>query len=177
MRFCAFVFVFLAVAPGVAAYQASTPNRTNFATGQQPATPKNDNYRAFSNYNNRSWGQGVQTQAVQTEVAGRSAVDFDKNTPQKLISKTQSATPAASATPAKPAATSKPAASTQPPAQATAAANVDPAAMMQQMQGMMNAMSSMTGGNAANGQAAAGMPDISALMGNTAAPTAAPAKK
>lgn len=187
MKFYAFIFVFLSVALGAYAYQTGVPNRANFASGQQPASQKNDNYRAFSNYNNRGWGQGVQTQPVRTEVAGTSAVDFDKNTPQKLVSKTQATTPAASAASAatkSAVATAKPAAApataqqpTQEAAAAAAANNVDPAAMMQQMQGMVSAMSSMTGAGGANGQAAAtNMPDISALMGGSI-PAAAPAKK
>lgn len=162
------------------AYQAGAANRTNFGSAQQ-AQPQQQ-FRAFSNYNNRNWGQGVQTQTVQTEVAGTSAVDFDKKTPQQLVAKTQAAT----AKPAKaPQPATTPAATPQPAANVPA--NVDPAAMMQQVQGMMSAMGNMAGSNAQPGaqpntQAAAampaGMPDISALMGG-AMPTApaAPAKK
>ncbi|MBQ8032542.1 MAG: hypothetical protein IJ266_01085, partial [Elusimicrobiaceae bacterium] len=49
------------------AYQAGAANRTNFGSAQQ-AQPQQQ-FRSFSNYNNRNWGQGVQTQTVQTEVA------------------------------------------------------------------------------------------------------------
>ena len=159
------------------AYQAGAANRTNF--GSAPKEQPQQNFRAFSNYNNRNWGQGVQTQTVQTEVAGTSAVDFDKNTPKELVSKTQ----AAAAKPAKAPQATAPTATAPQPA-ANVPANVDPAAMMQQVQGMMSAMGNMTGGNAqSNAQAAAampaGMPDISALMGGAmpAAPAKAPAKK
>lgn len=154
------------------AYQAGAANRTNFGSAQK-AQPQQQ-FRSFSNYNNRNWGQGVQTQTVQTEVAGTSAVDFDKNTPKELVSKTQ----AAAAKPAAPQATAPTATAPQPAANVPA--NVDPAAMMQQVQGMMSAMGNMTGGNAQpNAKAAAAMPDISALMGGAmpAAPAKAPAKK
>lgn len=142
-------------------------NRANFngatqgqSVGQEP--------RAFSNYQNRGWGQGVQTQAVQTSVAGSSVADFEK----KPLGKTQVTTQATAP---------KPVAST--PQQATGVAvqsstataaqvpgAADAAAMMQQVQGMMNSM----GGNLPTGN---GMPDLSALMGGAAAPASAPAKK
>lgn len=181
MKNFAFLFAFFIVFPAYA-YQAGQTNRTNFGATQPQATPSN-NYRAFSNYNNRSWSQGVQTQTVQTEVAGTSVVDFDKNTPQKLVTKTQAAPqpPAAKTGQPQPNATSA-----ANPAQAPA--NMDPAAMMQQVQGMMNAMGNMTGstqpapsGQQVATQMPAGMPDISALMGGAmpAAPAvpAAPVKK
>ena len=161
------------------AYQAGAANRTHFGSAQQ-AQPQQQ-FRSFSNYNNRNWGQGVQTQTVQTEVAGTSAVDFDKNTPKQLVAKTQAATAKPSKAP-QPA--TAPAATPQPAANAPA--NVDPAAMMQQVQGMMSAMGNMAGSNTQPGaqpntQAAAAMPDISALMGGAmpAMPTApaTPAKK
>ena len=181
MKYISFLGLLL-VAVCAEAYQVGPQNRANFDTAkpteQAHAQPSNQ-HRAFSNYNNRNWSKGVQTQAVQTEVAGTSAVDFDKNTPQKLVGKVQSAQPAAK--PAKPQSAQAPSAGQQPAATPQAAAgmpaNVDPAAMMQQVQGMVNAMGS-------NGQAPAGMPDISALMGG-AMPTvpaagqtpATPAKK
>ncbi|MBR2081410.1 MAG: hypothetical protein IJ876_00095 [Elusimicrobiaceae bacterium] len=176
-----YLSVLFVVAMPVAAYQVGTANRTNFGSGQVPGQAAQQNYRSFSNYNNRSWGQGVQTQTVQTEVAGTSAVDFDKNTPKQLVSKTQAATPKAANTAQPTAAPAPVQASTAP---AAMPANVDPAAMMQQVQGMMSAMGNMTGGAAQQGQSGqavampAGMPDISALMGG-AMPTApaAPAKK
>ncbi len=161
MKYISFLGLLL-VAVCAAAYQAGPANRANFdaakPTEQAGVQPSNQ-HRAFSNYNNRNWSKGVQTQAVQTEVAGTSAVDFDKNTPQKLVGKVQSAQPAAKPAKQQPAQT--PTAGQAPTATPQAAgvpANVDPAAMMQQVQGMVNAMGS-------NGQAPAGMPDISALMG------------
>lgn len=167
MKYISFLGLLLA-AVCAAAYQAGPQNRANFdaakPTEQAHAQPSNQ-HRAFSNYNNRNWSKGVQTQAVQTEVAGTSAVDFDKNTPQKLVGKVQSAAQPA-AKPTKPQPAQAPSAGQAPatPQAAGVPANVDPAAMMQQVQGMVNAMGS-------NGQAAAGMPDISALMGG-AMPTA-----
>lgn len=141
-------------------------NRANFngatqgqSVGQEP--------RAFSNYQNRGWGQGVQTQAVQTNVAGSSVADFEK----KPLGKTQAAAqvapkPAASAPQQTSGVAVQP--STATAAQVPGAA--DAAAMMQQVQGMMNSM----GGNLPTGN---GMPDLSALMGGAAAPASAPAKK
>ena len=175
------VFSFLGVALTAAAYQAGPQNRTNFG-GAQATQAGQGQYRSFSNYNNRSWGQGVQTQTVQTQVAGSSAVDFEKDTPQKPVGKAQA--PAPKAAPAvKPVVPAQPTA----PAAAQMPANADPAAMLQQVQGMMNAMSGMTGGAQAGqpgaqgqaGQMPAGMPDISALMGGAmpAVPAATPAKK
>ena len=181
MKNLLFVFAVLVVALPVAAYQAGQQNRTNFGAGQQAAAGQQQQFRSFSNYNNRSWGQGVQTQGVQTQVAGSSVTDFGKNAAQKTVGKKQAVAP-------KPAAGQKPA--TQPAAgQAT---NADPAAMMQQVQGMMSAMGNMAGTAqpGAAGQAGqmpampAGMPDMSALMGGampavnpTANPAGAPAKK
>ena len=172
-----FLLAFLIVLPA-GAYQAGQSNRTNFGAGQQqPAQPQ---YRSFSNYNNRSWGQRVQTQTVQTEVAGTSAVDFDKNTPKQLVSKTQAAAPKqVRQTQQQPA----PAPVQASSAAAAMPADVNPAAMMQQVQGMMNSMSNMPGAKPGQqaGQAPAmpaGMPDISALMGGAVPATpAAPAKK
>ncbi len=169
MKNFTFLLVFLIAVPACA-YQAGQQNRTNFGAGQQQ--PAQQQYRSFSNYNNRNWGQGVQTQGVQTEVAGKSAKEL------KPVGK-QAAVVAPQAKPAKPSAPAAAQASTAP---AAMPANVDPAAMMQQVQGMVNAMGNMTGG--AQGQQAgaaampAGMPDLSALMGGAmpVAP-ATPAKK
>ena len=170
---------FLGAALTAAAYQAGPQNRTNFgASQQQPALAGQQNYRSFSNYN-RNWGQGVQTQRVQTEVAGKSATDFENK--KKTVGKTQAVAPKA----AKPAPQAVP---TQPSsAPAGMPANMDPSAMMQQVQSMMNAMGNMGGTQpgqpGASGQVPAGqnaeVPDISALMGGAmpTAPAAAPAKK
>ncbi len=175
MKMLLCVLTFLVALP-CAAYQAGPQNRTNFG-GAQATQAGQGQFRSFSNYNNRSWGQGVQTQ-----VAGSSAVDFEKDTPKKPVGKAQA--PAPKAAPA-----AKPVVPAQPtaPAAAQMPANVDPAAMLQQVQGMMNAMSGMTGGAQAGqpgaqgqaGQMPAGMPDISALMGGAmpAVPAATPAKK
>ena len=170
-----FLLTFLIAALPLCAYQTGPQNRTHFGAGQpQTAQPQ---YRSFSNYNNRSWGQGVQTQTVQTEVAGSSAKELKPTVGKQTA-------PGPAAKPAKPAAVPAPAqASTTP---AAMPANVDPAAMMQQVQGMMNAMGNMTGAQpgqqAVSGQNAAAMPatmpDISALMGgNIPTVPATPAKK
>lgn len=175
------VLTFLGAALTAAAYQAGPQNRTNFGANQATQAGQ-QNYRSFSNYN-RNWSQGVQTQRVQTETAGKSAVDFEKKA-QQSVGKTQAVAPKA----AKPAPQAVP---TQP-SSATAAmpANADPAAMMQQVQGMMNAMGGAQAVPGAPGQAQAGqnaaampagMPDLSALMGGAMptplAPAATPAKK
>ena len=174
------VFSFLGIALTADAYQAGSQNRTNFGSNQSAQTGQ-QNYRSFSSYKQRNWSQGVQTQRVQTETAGKSAVDFEKKA-QKPVGKTQAVAPKE----AKPAAQAVP---TQPSSAAVAMpANADPAAMMQQVQSMMNAMGNMGGaqpGQAQAGQNAAampaGMPDISALMGGSLpkplAPAATPAKK
>lgn len=178
MKYTWLLLIFVAVS--VHAYQAGQVNRTNFTGNQQPQNAQSNNFRAFSNYNKRNWSRGVQTQTVQTEVAGTSSVDFDKNTPQKLVAKTQAASSSANPKPAKPQAP----AAAQPQQKPNTPANMDPAAMMQQVQGMMNAMG---GSGAKPGQSSAGqnnasspaaMPDISALMGGAmpVAP-ATPAKK
>ncbi len=176
MKNFTFLLVFLMAVPA-SAYQAGQANRTNFGAGQQQ--PAQQQYRSFSNYNNRNWGQGVQTQGVQTEIAGKSVKEL-----KPTVGKQQAvAVPAAK--PAKPAAVPTPTqASTVP---AGMPANVDPAAMMQQVQGMMNAMGNMSGGAAQQGKAGqnvatpTAMPDISALMGGAMpavpANTATPAKK
>lgn len=172
MKNSIFLLTFLIAVPACA-YQAGQQNRTNFGSSQQEQP--NQQYRSFSNYNNRNWGQGVQTQGVQTEVAGKSAKEL-----KPTVGKQQAA-PATVAKPVKPA--------TPTPAQASSApvampANMDPAAMMQQVQGMMNAMGNMSGGAVQPGKAgqnatAPVMPDMSALMGGAmpTAPATAPAKK
>lgn len=178
--------IFLGGVLSAAAYQAGPQNRTNFGSNQS-AQAGQQNYRSFSTYKQRNWSQGVQTQRVQTETAGKSAVDFEKKA-QKPVGKTQAVAPKEV----------KPASQTVPtqPSSTTAAmpANADPAAMMQQVQNMMSAMGNMGGaqpgqpgaaGQAQAGQNAAampaGMPDISALMGGALptpmAPAANPAKK
>ncbi len=166
------------------AYQTGPANRANFGDStQQPAqsVPQNG-YRSFSNYNNRNWGQGVQTQTVETSLAGSSAKEFEAPAKKAPAGK-QAAQPAQAAKPmAKPA-------QAQPSTPAASAPTGDPVAILQQVQGMMQNMQSMTGGTPATGQPAAGqassastgtpagMPDISALMGGMmpAAPSAAPA--
>lgn len=182
MKNLLFLLTFLIAFPACA-YQAGQQNRTNFGTAQEQ--PVQQQYRSFSNYNNRSWGQGVQTQTVQTQTAGSSAVDFEKNTPQKTVGKSQAA--AAKQVRQTQQAAPVPAAAQASTAAAAMPANMDPAAMMQQVQGMMNAMGNMAGGAQPGQQAGqnaaaampAGMPDISALMGGAmpAASAATPAKK
>ena len=174
MRNFIFLFVFLITVPACA-YQAGQQNRTNFGAGQPQVASQQ--YRSFSNYNNRSWGQGVQTQTVQTEVAGSSAKEL-----KPTVGKQQ-----AVVTPVKPAKPATPVPTQPSTAAAGMPTNMDPAAMMQQVQGMMSAMGNMAGATQQNqqptGQAGtmpAGMPDISALMGGampTVPATTVPAKK
>ena len=172
------MLVFLILVLPVSAYQAGQSNRTNFNVGPsaQPQAAQGQ-YRSFSNYNNnRGWGQGVQTQTVQTQVAGKEAKEL-----QPVVGKQ-----IAGGTTAK---SAKPATAPAAPTSATGSApttNMDPAALMQQVQGMMNSMGgNMAGGAAPQGKAGqnvampAGMPDLSALMGGAmpAVPAATPAKK
>ncbi len=178
------VFTLLGAALSAAAYQAGPQNRSNFGSNQA-AQAGQQNYRSFSTYKQRNWSQGVQTQRVQTETAGKSATDFEKKA-QKPVGKTQAVAPKA-VKPAPQAVATKPSSTT-----ANMPANADPAAMMQQVQNMMSAMGNMSGaqpsqpgvsGQAQVGQNAAAMPagtpDLSALMGGAmpAAPAATPAKK
>lgn len=167
------------------AYQVGPANRANFgASAQQPAEQQQAGYRSFSNYNNR-FGQGVQTSTVQTSVAGSSVKDFSEGKQEKPVGK-QAATSAATSKnlggkPAPNANVQQAPASSAP----QMPANADPAAMLQQMQGMMQNMNALTGGAPAQGAQNAtaapaampnipGMPDMSALMGG-AAPAATPA--
>ena len=182
-------YTFLAVlliAFEAGAYQAGTANRTNFGPGQAQSGQQ---YRSFSNYNNRSWGQGVQTRGVQTQVAGTEVADFEAPAKPK-------ATPAANAVKKqvgeepkahKPtaAAANQAQAATAPAAQQNAMPP-EAAAMMQQVQGLMNSMGGamaqpqgQTPAQAGQSAQAAAMPDISALMGGMmpAQPQATPAKK
>ncbi len=147
------------------AYQAGQQNRTNFNNTQR----QQGGYRSFSNYNNRTWGQGVQTQGVQTQTV-QTELATQKQSP--AVGKKQVA-----ATPDKPAAqpvaptqaSSGAASQTVVPAQAAGQPPAEAAAMMQQVQGMMNMVNSMTGQTGMP----AGMPDMSALMGgNTQTPSA-----
>ncbi len=158
------------------AYQTGPANRTNFGPGQQQGQQQ---YRSFSNYNNRSWGQGVQTRGVQTHVAGTEVTDFESPAKPKkapTVGKTAVAAPAAQKNTTPAAAAPAP---TQP-STAPAAMPAEAAAMMQQVQGMMNMMGGQ--GQGKPGQPAAvptGMPDMSALMGGMmpGAQPQAPAKK
>lgn len=185
-----FLTILCAVTSSLFAYQTGPANRANFgaASQQQPA----QGYRAFTNSNNQ-WRQGVQTKPVQTSVAGSSATEFAPADKQVAVSKKAvAAQPAAKPT----ASTSVGSSSTalQPVANTAPAmpANMDPTAMLQQVQGMVQGMSNMAG--TATGQPAAtggqqnaastmpaGMPDLSALMGGGMmpgfAPATAPAKK
>lgn len=187
MKKISLLSVLFFMALGAAAYEVGPANRANFGAAQQSSQQAQQNgYRSFSNYNNRTWGQGVQTQTVQTSVAGSTVKEFEAPTKSAPVGK-KSAQPAQAAKPtAKPAAAQSAASTTT----ATAPAS-DPAAMLQQVQGMMQNMQSLTGGTSqgaqqpsATGQMGtpstgmpAGMPDISALMGGMmpAAPAATPA--
>ena len=149
----------------LAAYQTGPSSRANFGSAQQSTNSAN------------RWNQGVQTKPVQTSLAGSSATEFKAPVVGKRAAQTPKPT--------------KPVAKPTRPSSTTVAmpANADPAAMMQQVQGMMQNMQAITGGApgaqppATAGQQGAanipGMPDMSALMGGTlpAAPAAVPAKK
>lgn len=150
----------------LAAYQTGPSGRANFGPAQQSTNAAN------------RWSQGVQTKPVQTSLAGSSATEFKA----PVVGKRAVQAP-------KPA--NKPATKPTQPSSTTVAmpANADPAAMMQQVQGMMQNMQAITGGTPGaqppvTGQQGAttnipGMPDMSALMGGAlpAAPAVAPAKK
>ena len=182
MKFASFLLAFLVAAVPLAAYQTGPANRTNFRGGEQaqPAT-----YRSFSNYNNRTWGQGVQTSGVQTQgvsttVVG-SAQEFESTKPKPQTGKQSTAAPAPAVKPTASANTQTSAAQQPAAPNAAPAAGQVPAeasAMLQQVQGMMSAIQG-AGQAGQAGAAPAGMPDMSALMGamgGGAAP-AAPAKK
>jgi len=179
-----FLIVAIGVAMPVAAYETGPVNRANFGSAQQPVVQQNG-YRSFSNYNSRGWNQGVQTKPVQTSLAGSSVTEFDSASANRPAVGKQAA---ASPKQAKPATTV--AATPTQPSSTTAAmpANMDPSAMMQQVQGMMQNMQAATGamsgaapstgGQAGGMPAIPGMPDMSALMGGAmATPPATPAKK
>ncbi len=189
MKLFLFITAVLLLAFPAGAYQAGQANRTNFGSG--PQLPAQQQFRSFSNYNNRSWGQGVQTRGVQTQTAGREVAEFEAPAASKPAAQPaakKAASPANEPKPATPAVTTQPSTA---PAAAAQAGQMPPeaAAMMQQVQGLMNMMN---GGGAPAGQAnpaqagqaapamPAGMPDMSALMGGmlpSAQPAAAPAKK
>ena len=183
---------FLLLSVSALAYQAGASNRTNFGPGpQQPAAQQQ--YRSFSNYNTRTWGQGVQTRGVQTNVAGTETTDFEAEDKPKASKARPANKKQAVAPEEKPAAAAAPTAqapdSTQP-STASAQAPAMPAeaaAMMQQVQGLMGAMGGAMAqpqgqtpaANKGGNQAPAGMPDISALMGGMMPqqPQPAPVKK
>lgn len=187
MKPVVFLVAFLMTAFPLAAYQVGKVNRTNFGQGpQQPATQQQ--YRAFSNYNNRSWGQGVQTQ-----VAGSSVTEFEAPAksakPAQAVSKKQvaqapEAKPGAAVSPAQVPAPASPTQPSSAPAAQTAMP-ADAAAMIQQVQGLVGAMAPQAGqvpaagGKPGNQAGAAAMPDISALMGGMmpTQPQPAPVKK
>ena len=163
-----FLVVLFVTIPAVA-YKAGPSGRANFgaASQQQPA----QGYRAFTNSNNQ-WRQGVQTKPVQTSMAGSAATEFAPADKKSVGKQTVATQPVA-----KPTATAAPAASQQPAEAPAMPANMDPTAMLQQVQGMMQGMNMMNGA-ATNGQPVAssgqqnsapampaGMPDLSALMG------------
>ena len=159
----------LGVALPAAAYQTGPANRANFDSAQQSTATQQTGYRSFSNYNNR-YGQGVQTSTVQTSVAGSSAKEFETPAKKTIVGKQAAQIPQA----AKPAAPTKPSTGT-----VATAADADATAVLQQVQGMMKDMQSLTG--AAGNQPAAGganlpaMPDMSSLMNGMMNPGATPA--
>ena len=185
-----FLIVLFGAVP-LSAYQAGPANRANFgaSVNQQPANQSNGGYRSFTNANNR-WRQGVQTQPVQTSVAGSVATEFEPVEKKDSVAKKTAASESTTNKSGVPTAAAQPSNSV-----ATPAASADPTAMLQQVQGMMQGMQGMMNGMegaatngqqpaAATGQNAAsamptGMPDISALMGGMmpTAPAITPAKK
>ena len=170
-------------------YQAGPKSQTNFGKSSQGsnAAAPNSQTRSFSTYGTgRAWERRVQTQAVQTQVAGQPAKaekDLDEPAPkgpfvdkadgqlsglkEKIAGGGKSDT-ATSASGKSAAATVQTAAAKEPSQEVAAAA--DPAAgaampagmdavmqQMGQMQNMMNMMGAMGGAGAAGG-AAGGMP-------------------
>lgn len=165
-----FFVLALGLALPAAAYQTGPANRANFESAQQSTATQQTGYRSFSNYNNR-YGQGVQTNTVQTSVAGSSAKEFKAPAKKTVVGKQAAQAPAA----AKPTAPTKPSTGT-----AATAAGTDPTAVLQQVQGMMKDMQSLTGAATGNQPAAAGaslpaMPDMSSLMNGMMNPGATPA--
>ena len=184
------ISVFLLFSVPAVAYQAGASNRTNFGSGpQQPA--KQQQYRSFSNYNTRTWGRGVQTEGVQTNVAGTEVANFEESADTKAPKAPKTAKKQVAAEPAaeKPAAAAAPTpvdpvAEKAPAANAQAAAMpAEAAAMLQQVQGLMGSMAQPQGqapaGKGNQASPAGGMPDISALMGGMMPqqPQPAPVKK
>ena len=171
-----FAFCFLVALPTLA-YQTGPSNRVNF--GSSPQAQQQTGYRSFSNYNSR-WNQGVPTKPVQTSLAGSEVKEFA--TPSKqTVGKQMIVQPSAKGSKSTVSAVGvAPTQASSPTVEVPT--NMDPAAMMQQVQGMMQNMQSMTG--SAAGQAGApampAMPDMSSLMNMMnpgAVPTTAPVKK
>ena len=170
-------------------YQTGPKSQTNFGKSSQGANAAapNSQTRSFSTYGTgRAWARRVQTQAVQTQVAGQPAKpekDVDEPAPKgPFVDKADSqlsglkekiagggkGAPATSAT-GKSAADTQVNAVKEPAQEVAAAAAANPAAeampagmdavmqQMGQMQNMMNMMGAMGGAGAAGG-AAGGMP-------------------
>ncbi len=197
-----FCFIFMISALPVVAYQTGSISRPQFNAQQGPQTAADANAkpsvpgqqavqtRSFTSYGSRpgnAWRQGVNTQTVQTQTATQAAATKDENdkaavnaaaqlTETNKISKDakgviKSSTPK----PAESAAEKPNPQAAQKPAAQPAQGAQDPAAMMQQLQGLQNMMGAMNGAafggaQGAKGAAAgapampAGMPDLSALM-------------
>ena len=170
MKISVFFVLMASLAVPVFSYQTGPASSAKFGSGQKAGQ---NNYRTFSNYNDRVQTRGVQTDTVSTQLAGSEAKDLaaEKN----RISK-KAAAPAA-----QPQAQAKPAAAKpqQPTAAAANAPDVNPAQIMQQVQGMVDSVGSLSGALQQQGQKGAnpmaGMPDISALMNGGAAKPANPA--
>ena len=187
MKYFFYAIIFLTAVLPVFAYQVGPANRTQFGSNQQAQSAPQ--YRSFTNYNNHSWGQGVQTRGVQTQVAGSSPTDLSNNQEKSKAIGKQAVSPATTTTTSA-SSTSSVAGTTPGSVQCEGGkcrgslnipANTDPAVAAQQIQNMMQDMKALSGGaQAAAGQNAAtmpaGMPDLSALMGG-ATPAATPAKK
>ena len=177
------------------AYQVRGKAKSNFGavvTEEQTETETAPNQpRSFSSYSSHNWNKGVQTNRVQTTLAGEQVTQFEPLAPQASA---PAAKPAAGKTAAKegaaPAAAVAPAQAPKPtPTQAStqpAAGNAQVEQAMQQLQAvqdMMKNVGAMTGGNPSgaagkNGQkqdtpvAIPGMPDVSSIFQGTGNPAA-----
>ena len=198
------IVMLTALALPVVAYQTVGVSRANFGSqrGEENATAEQQGgkTRSFTSYGSRTgaWSKGVQTKtvetkavetrSVQTQTAARPAAT--KSTDKKAEEKAPQATTAQVTAPDKPVAN-------KPGNKADQQTAADPAAAMQQLQGlqsMMGAlggsgegmpdlsaiMNSAAGAQGGKGGAAAGaakMPDMSALMGGAAGGAGAGKKK
>lgn len=158
----------------VCAYEVGGKAKSNFnsqaaaQTADQNNNPATPATRSFTSYGSR-WSKGVQTQGVETHLAGENVTTF-KPVPTTVgkVAVNNAAQPAS--TPAAPTQ-----ASTQTAAGAAGAAQS--AAAIQQLQGIQDIVKTMGGAQAAAGAqpaagGAAGMPDFSAILNSAGAAAA-----